>query len=85
MIIFKRIGVLVSPYGFLSSNESNQGILVATVEKRKRSHAKKKEGPGEGPRDAKRTKNEISTRVFFTTLPTVLWLDIADRILDICH
>ena len=33
--------------------------LVATVEKRKRSHAKKKEGPGEGPRDAKRSKDNL--------------------------
>eukprot|EP00956_Cyclotella_meneghiniana_P038299 scaffold151922_cov55-Cyclotella_meneghiniana.AAC.1 len=37
-------------------------ILVATVEKRKRSHAKKKEGPGEGPRDAKRSKDEVYYR-----------------------
>eukprot|EP00956_Cyclotella_meneghiniana_P036419 scaffold125602_cov33-Cyclotella_meneghiniana.AAC.4 len=36
--------------------------LVATVEKRKRSHAKKKEGPGEGPRDAKKSKDNLYYR-----------------------
>eukprot|EP00956_Cyclotella_meneghiniana_P001186 scaffold1346_cov51-Cyclotella_meneghiniana.AAC.2 len=40
----------------------NPGLLVATVEKRKRSHANKKEGPGEGPRDAKRSKDEVYYR-----------------------
>eukprot|EP00956_Cyclotella_meneghiniana_P040497 scaffold197476_cov66-Cyclotella_meneghiniana.AAC.1 len=34
-------------------------MVVATVEKRKRSHAKKKEGPGEGPRDAKDRRMRI--------------------------